>query len=286
MLTEARATRATRATRAARATGAAVAVGALLLLAGCGGSSRPTSAQYAARADAICAGAGAQTKPLVAHLASAAGSLSSGGQSAARQLTEDLQSLHSLAAGSLAKLRALKQPAANGAIKEFLSSYGTVAGALGTAAASAAAGQPEQALAQLEKALAASRQMAAAAKTSGMAGCQGIFPTDAATVPAQSIHATLVGQSHHPVAGRPWRYTVTVTDAGGQALSGTETTHYTFNGVVVGTEQPQNVSFSHGRYQDTIKFPAAAVGHPLEIQVVVETSRGSVTLHWPIEVLG
>ena len=270
----------------AKAALAALTVIVSLLLAGCGGASRPTQAQYAAKADAICHTASTQTGPLVTQLASAAGSLSSGGQTAARQLTEALQSLHDAAAGSLAKLRALEQPSNHAAVQEFLSSYATVTDALTGAAASAAAGQPQQALAKLQSALSASRQMAAAAKTSGMASCEGLFPTTGATVPAQSIHATLLGQSHHPAVGRPWRYTVTVTDAQGHPLSGTETTHYAFNGVIVGTEQPQNVSFTHGRYVDTIEFPGAAVGHPLELQVVVDAGQGSVTLHWPIEVVG
>jgi len=44
------------------------------------------------------------------------------------------------------------------------------------------------------------------------------------------------------------------------------------------------VNFTAGVYHDTIEFPAAAVGQPLAVQVVVHTSLGSVTLSWPIEV--
>lgn len=77
---------------------------------------------------------------------------------------------------------------------------------------------------------------------------------------------------------------VTVTDAEGHRLSGTETTHYTFNGAVVGTEKPQNVRFTDGVYRDTIEFPAAAVGYPLDVQTVIDTSLGSATLEWPIKV--
>jgi hypothetical protein len=73
-------------------------------------------------------------------------------------------------------------------------------------------------------------------------------------------------------------------DARGQRLSGTETTHYLFNGTVVGTEKPENVRFTDGRYQDTIQFPAAAVGVSLELQAVVDTSIGSITLDWPLKV--
>ena len=118
-------------------------------------------------------------------------------------------------------------------------------------------------------------------------GCGGSKPTPAQSTPAPpaSIHATLAGESHHPVAGRRWHYRVTVTDAAGKPLTGTETTHYTFGGAVVGTEHPENVNFSRGVYNDTIEFPPAAVGHPLELEVVVHTDAGSATVSWPIEVL-
>jgi hypothetical protein len=256
-----------------------------LVLTGCG-TSKPTQAQYVAKANAICAGAGAQTKPLIAQVGSAAGSLSSGGQTAARQLAAALQNLNAVTRSSLAKLRALEEPTSGHAtITRFLSSYGALSGALGSAAAAAGAGQPQQALAQLAKALPVSQQMASTATAYGMSRCASLLPALGGTPSAQPIHATLLGENHHPKVNRPWRYTVTVTDAQGNKLSGTETTHYAFNGVVVGTEQPQNVRFTGGVYRDTIKFPPAAVGHPLELEVVIQASAGSVTVHWPIEVL-
>jgi cytoskeletal protein RodZ len=98
------------------------------------------------------------------------------------------------------------------------------------------------------------------------------------------VQATLVGDNHHPKVNQPWHYTVTVTDSAGHKLSGTETTEYTFGGVVVGTEKPANVKFTNGVYHDTIEFPKAAVGHPLDVQVVVHTSLGSKTLDWAIQV--
>lgn len=98
------------------------------------------------------------------------------------------------------------------------------------------------------------------------------------------VQATLVGDNHDPKVNRPWHYTVTVTDSAGHKLSGTETTHYTFGGVVVGTEQPTNVKFTNGVYHDTLEFPSAAVGHPLDVQVVVHTSIGSKTVDWAIQV--
>lgn len=127
-------------------------------------------------------------------------------------------------------------------------------------------------------------------------GCGGSAPTTTPTTskapttqhtittPAQPIHATLVGENHNPTVNQPWHYTVTVTDAQGHGLSGTETTHYTFNGAVVGTEKPPNARFADGVYHDTIEFPSAAVGYPLDVQTVIHTGLGSATLDWPIEV--
>lgn len=98
------------------------------------------------------------------------------------------------------------------------------------------------------------------------------------------MHGTLVGQNHAPKVNMPWTYTVTVTDARGRKMSGTETTQYTFEGAVVGTEKPENVRFTAGVYRDTIEFPPAAVGHPLHVRAVIHTSLGTLALDWPIVV--
>jgi len=109
-------------------------------------------------------------------------------------------------------------------------------------------------------------------------------PTSTTPAYVRPIHATLVGENHAPTANKNWTYSITVTDARGQKLSGTETTQYLYNGVVVGTEKPENVPFKNGYYNDTIQFPAEAVGHPLVVQAVVHTSIGSIDLDWAIEV--
>lgn len=260
-----------------------LAAGAVVL-AGCG-SSKPTRAQYDAKANAICAQVAGQSASLVGQVATAAGSLSSGGQSAARELAGALQSLHTLTGSSLSKLRALQQPESGRAtIAQFLSSYGDVGEAVGQAASAAAAGQPQQAIARLQQAQPAAQRMAAAAKDSGMTRCETLLPA-LGGASAQAIHATFLGENHHPIVEAPWRYTVTVTGAQGEKLSGRETTHYLYSGVVVGTEKPQNVPFTNGLYRDTVKFPAAATGHPLEVEAVIQTSQGSATPRWPIEVL-
>lgn len=106
----------------------------------------------------------------------------------------------------------------------------------------------------------------------------------AAAIARSSIHAKITGANHHPVVGKNWTYSVTVTNAKGKKLSGTETTHYLFDGSVVGTEKPQNVHFKNGRYHDTIQFPATAVGEPLAVEAVVKTKDGSGQAMWSITV--
>lgn len=99
------------------------------------------------------------------------------------------------------------------------------------------------------------------------------------------VHAALSATTHHPVATKNWTYTVTATDAQGHPLSGTVETEFAFQGAVVGKETPPIHRLKAGRLKDTIQFPKMAVGAPIELQVVVRTSRGSVTLDWPVNVV-
>lgn len=98
------------------------------------------------------------------------------------------------------------------------------------------------------------------------------------------MHVTLAGPNHDPIVNERWSYSVTITDAKGRKLSGTETTEYLFNDSVVGTEKPENVPFENGLYNDTIEFPAESVGYPLVVQAVVHTSIGSGKADWSITV--
>jgi hypothetical protein len=289
--------------RGARALAAVLA--SALLAAGCG-SSGPTKAQYTASANASCRTASAQTVPLVRKLSAAAAALNSGNQAAAREAAGALQELHTATGATLTKLRALQQPSAGHAtLERYLSALAGVTAALGRSATTAATGQLQQALAQLQAAAPAGQQMVTAAGAYGLTRCATLFtglgaapttpttpttattpttPTTPATPSAQAVHATLRGENHDPTVNVAWHYTVTVTDARGRPLSGTETTHYTFNGAVVGTEKPENKRFTGGVYRDTVEFPPASVGYPLTVQAVVHASQGTATAEWPVKV--
>jgi hypothetical protein len=98
------------------------------------------------------------------------------------------------------------------------------------------------------------------------------------------VHAQLTGQTHTPVAKKNWTYTVTASDAHGRPLTGSVETEFAFQGTVVGKEVPPTHPLKHGRMTDVLQFPAEAVGNGIELQAVVHTPQGSVTLHWPVTV--
>jgi uncharacterized protein YwbE len=107
--------------------------------------------------------------------------------------------------------------------------------------------------------------------------------TPTSSVTTGPVHATLTGENHHPVAGRSWSYEVKVTDAAGHPLAGTVLTEFVYPSVgVVGKESPPTHRLKNGVLKDSLTFPPSAVGHTVELQTVVHTSRGSVTLDWPV----
>lgn len=98
------------------------------------------------------------------------------------------------------------------------------------------------------------------------------------------VHATLTADSHTPIVNQTFNYTVRVTDAAGHPLGGTVLTEFAYNGVVEGRETPPVHRLKNGVLHDNVEFPPESVGYPLELQTVVRTSKGSVTLVWPVTV--
>jgi hypothetical protein len=108
--------------------------------------------------------------------------------------------------------------------------------------------------------------------------------TPTSSVSTGPVHGTLTAENHAPVVGKDWHYALTVTDAAGHPLSGTVDIEFVFSGVVVGRDTPPTHPVTKGRWHDTLRFPADAVGKPLTFRAVVHTHRGSITLDWPITV--
>lgn len=104
------------------------------------------------------------------------------------------------------------------------------------------------------------------------------------TVSTGPVRGALRADDHSPTVGRAWHYVVTVTDSAGRPLSGTVDIAFVFGGQVVGRDTPPTHRFESGRWEDTLTFPAAAVGSPLAVRAVVHTRLGSIVLDWPITV--
>ncbi len=98
------------------------------------------------------------------------------------------------------------------------------------------------------------------------------------------VHANLAAADHAPRQGKEWAYRVRVTDASGRPMSGTVEIQFVFGDQVVGRDTPRIHPVTHGTWHDRIVYPPASVGQPLRFRAVVHTSRGSVTLDWPIRV--
>lgn len=163
---------------------AVVLVGGALALAACGGGgasttsshSGPTKAQFIAATTSICKSAEASFAPLVKKLLSAAPALAGGGASAANKLVGAVGQLHSIAASSLAKLRALPQPAGDhAAIARFLTPLATIVDSIGTALNGLKSGQGTLALAQLAADQTPAQQVTSAAKHYGLVRCSTLF---------------------------------------------------------------------------------------------------------------
>jgi len=122
------------------------------------------------------------------------------------------------------------------------------------------------------------------AKTSSSGAGSALAGGGGASVTSGPVRATLKGQNHDPTAKKNWTYTVTATDAHGHPLSGTVLTEFAFGGAVVGKETPPTHPLKNGRLKDVLQFPAQSVGYQIDLQTVVQTRAGSVTLRWPVAV--
>ena len=93
------------------------------------------------------------------------------------------------------------------------------------------------------------------------------------------LHVVIKGQSHHPVVGKTWSYSVTVTDAAGKPVASRIHLQMLLSPFmsVVGEVGVHNVK--NGVWKETIvahgpdAFPPASVGQTLVLQATV-TAKG------------
>ncbi len=120
--------------------------------------------------------------------------------------------------------------------------------------------------------------------SSAQATTTSVQAAETSSVTTGPVHGTLRGENHAPKVKRAWSYSVAVTDAAGRPLSGNVAIQFVFNGQVVGRDTPPTHPITNGGWHDRVTFPAPAIGMPLSFRAVVHTSRGSITLDWPIKV--
>jgi hypothetical protein len=97
------------------------------------------------------------------------------------------------------------------------------------------------------------------------------------------LTATLKPSTHTPKINTNWPITVTATLKGKPARA-TAVYKYLFGGTVVGTEYPYNnkhYTFT-GHFHDDLVFPAASVGQPLTLRVVIKSAGRTVNLNWKV----
>jgi hypothetical protein len=100
-----------------------------------------------------------------------------------------------------------------------------------------------------------------------------------AAASAASFSAVLHAPNHTPTMNQKWWITVDVT-RGTTKLSGDVNYVFLFSGSIV-SHQPGH-KFSKGVYKDDLIFPAAAVGKPLTLRIVVKTKYGTKNLNWNV----
>ena len=113
----------------------------------------------------------------------------------------------------------------------------------------------------------------------------------AAAPQLKKLHVVLKGQDHHPVVGKTWSYSVTVTDAAGKPVACKIHLQMLLGGLAVVGEVGMH-DVKNGIWKETIvahgpnAFPPAAVGEPLVLQATV-TAKGYATAkaRWSIVVM-
>jgi hypothetical protein len=103
------------------------------------------------------------------------------------------------------------------------------------------------------------------------------------------LHVVLKGQDHHPLVGKKWHYSVTVTNTAGKPVASKIHLQFLFSGLPVGQIGVHTVK--NGFWQETFgtpghaPFPPAARGQKLVIEAIVTAKGYAVTkATWPIVV--
>jgi hypothetical protein len=97
------------------------------------------------------------------------------------------------------------------------------------------------------------------------------------------LKATLSAPNHSPKINVEWPITVAATLSGKPAHA-SAIYQFLFGGSPVATQYPhsnKHYMFT-GHFSDTLDFPAASVGEPLTLRVVIKDAGHTVNLDWAI----
>ena len=139
--------------------------------------------------------------------------------------------------------------------------------------------------------MARTNRLAALALSAAVLSVAGNAAAGAASAPSLvkgssgPLSATLKPSTHTPKINTNWRLTVTATLNGKPAAHASAAYEFLFGGVPVGgTQYPfRNPHYTFtGHFSDYLTFPAAAVGQPLTLRVVVKAGGHTVNLPWSI----
>jgi len=113
-----------------------------------------------------------------------------------------------------------------------------------------------------------------------VAGCGGSHSSATTTVrhPTSPFRAVLHGPTHTPKAGRPWLYSVRVTDLQGRPIRARITMRVLFGGIPVGKVDSGKTFSFVGTWREPkdspLIWPARSRGRPLTFEAIV-TARGA-----------
>ena len=113
------------------------------------------------------------------------------------------------------------------------------------------------------------------------AGCGSSHSTATTAKPHRAsipFHAVLHAPTHTPKAGKPWLYSVRVTDPGGRPIRARITMRVLFGGIPVGKVDSGKTFSFVGTWREPkdspLIWPARSRGRPLTFEAVV-TARGA-----------
>jgi hypothetical protein len=123
-----------------------------------------------------------------------------------------------------------------------------------------------------------------------LAGCGGSHPTTTTTAarPTSPFRAVLHAPTHTPRAGKPWLYSVRVTDPQGRPIPARITMRILFGGIPVGKVDAGKTFSFRGTWREPrnspLIWPARSRGHPLTFEAVVTAHGQTKRLDYPISV--